>query len=264
MTTLFNRQGKERQANAGTEAKPAYYYVSKCGRCGGLGARECWAHTGSTCYDCGGTGRGVGKTETLYTAEKLAKLNATAAKRQATELAKRQAEAARVEAERAAIRSDWEAANADMLAKARELVAADTGDFWRGFVPGMVQRVFMSDRQAEVINEAHARMTARRAAEAVNHLYGEPGKRARGVAVTVGKSIFLGTNDFCYPPKARWLVLMTTGCGAKLSWFTDHKETEGAAVAAFTVKEHGEYKGQPQTIVQRVAFEAVAEPATTE
>ncbi|AYK20477.1 hypothetical protein C0073_022335 (plasmid) [Aeromonas veronii] len=29
-----------------------------CGRCGGRGGSEAWSHTGWTCYQCGGTGKG--------------------------------------------------------------------------------------------------------------------------------------------------------------------------------------------------------------
>ena len=53
-----------------------YYEDWKCPRCGGQGAREEWAYTGSTCYKCGGSGRAHKPTIIKkYTPEYRAKLD---------------------------------------------------------------------------------------------------------------------------------------------------------------------------------------------
>ena len=46
-----------------------------CQRCGGRGGSDAWKHTGWTCYKCNGEGSQGYKTITVYTEEKLAKLD---------------------------------------------------------------------------------------------------------------------------------------------------------------------------------------------
>jgi len=46
-----------------------------CSRCGGRGGSDAWRHTGWTCYKCNGEGSQGYKTITVYTEEKLAKLD---------------------------------------------------------------------------------------------------------------------------------------------------------------------------------------------
>lgn len=70
-----------------------YDYESTCGRCGGAGGGPQWSHTGWTCFQCGGSGKGGVKTGKLYTADRLAKLNAAQAKRDAKSAAKTKAAA---------------------------------------------------------------------------------------------------------------------------------------------------------------------------
>lgn len=66
-----------------------YYYDYTCPRCGGAGGCDQWTFTGWTCFDCGGTGR---RENPLiykeYTPEYQAKLDKRRAKREAERLAK--------------------------------------------------------------------------------------------------------------------------------------------------------------------------------
>ncbi len=54
-----------------------------CYRCGGMGGSDAWQHTGWTCYQCGGARKIMGKPYPVYSAEKLAKLEAAQEKRNA-------------------------------------------------------------------------------------------------------------------------------------------------------------------------------------
>lgn len=99
-----------------------FEYQAPCPRCGGAGGSSAWTFTGWVCFECSGRGIGEVKTGRLYTAERLAKLNATQAKREA-----KRAEAARIENERreaeaAAARTLFVEAHAQLIEAARGLV----------------------------------------------------------------------------------------------------------------------------------------------
>lgn len=69
------------------------YHDYTCPRCGGMGGSDKWAYTGWTCYDCGGSGR-ARKPEIIkvYTPEYRAKLDERARKRAEKKQAERVAE----------------------------------------------------------------------------------------------------------------------------------------------------------------------------
>ena len=73
-----------------------------CTRCGGAGGSSKWHHTGWTCFNCGGSGRGGDKIDIIYTPEAFAKLEAQRAVRNAKKEAVAKAKAAEVEAARVA------------------------------------------------------------------------------------------------------------------------------------------------------------------
>lgn len=260
---LFNRHGAERTPNACIGGKEAYTYISKCSRCGGAGQSEAWRHTGLVCYDCGGSGNGPRREEKLYTAEQLAALNERAAKAAARRDAKRQAEAAALEAERAERREGFCAIYADALAQIDVCIESEQlrdgePSFWAGLRRDLINRANpLSDRQLEVIAKGYERVMSARAARAAAHHVGEVGKRLRGVKAEVVRSLHICTVSR-FPRIEKYLVVFKTEDGGELAWFTGHGEALGECVIDFTVKEHGEYQGKPQTVVQRVAFHEVA------
>jgi len=74
-----------------------------CARCGGLGRHQQWKFTGLICFDCGGHGfRDRTRTQKLYTPERYEKVNSARDKRQATLDAKKMAKALVVETARLA------------------------------------------------------------------------------------------------------------------------------------------------------------------
>src|SRR5215472_7582042 len=102
----FLRDGTEWTGVVHDEAgKPWASVARKCGRCGGGGWLDCFKHVeGGRCFDCLGSGAHKNGPEhaRLFTAEKLAKLNATQAKAQAKKAAEHAAKAAAVASEAAA------------------------------------------------------------------------------------------------------------------------------------------------------------------
>jgi hypothetical protein len=84
MTTYYKRDGSE--LPAGQVLNPGkhsceYLYIVPCHRCGGQGGSNAWAHTGWTCFLCGGAGHRGKKRAKAYTIEKLEKLNVAAERR---------------------------------------------------------------------------------------------------------------------------------------------------------------------------------------
>lgn len=66
------------------------YHDYTCQRCGGVGGCDNWAYTGWTCYECGGSGESQkAQVIKVYTPEYRAKLDAMNAKRQEKARAKR-------------------------------------------------------------------------------------------------------------------------------------------------------------------------------
>lgn len=266
---LYDRQGAVRVPNAvtGKTKAPAYSYQSACYRCGGAGGADKWAHTGWTCYLCGGSGRGSIQVARLYTAVELAKLNDRADKVAAARQAKALAAAAALEAERLLRRDAFIAENAAGLAQLDELAVEDDyktsinpdpyGEpykFWREFKADIIRRATpLTDKQKAMIGGAYAIMVAAQDARRVAHHVGKVGERIRGVKATVTFSKEVAVLSR-FPLIVRHLVKFKTDDGADLTWFASHGETAGPCTIDFTVKEHGEYRGVPQTIVQRVAF----------
>lgn len=107
----------------------------------------------------------------------------------------------------------------------------------------VVERLFAEeDRQAELrIN---------------SKFFGVVGVRSKNVMVKITACIKVGESNFGYRSQPIVLVKMETESGDQLTWFTSSYydlSTEFES-AAFGVKEHSEYKGVKQTIVQRVTF----------
>jgi hypothetical protein len=246
MEPLFDRGGTERAPNGMADGKPVFMYQTNCHRCGGAGGAEQWKHTGYTCFECGGNGKGPVKASKLYTAEKLAKLNASAEKRQAKALAVRQARADEIAAEREARRARFLTDNAPFLSKLRSI----EGDFWDRLYGDMVERATPpSDRQIEIV-EAEL---ARRAQKAASQFVGNGGERIV-LTVTTEKVIDITPANQPYGFGSRFMFLARDKAGNRIVYRGNGRsfpsEGESATIKA-TVAEHAEYKGERQTIVQR-------------
>lgn len=229
-------------------------YVSACSRCGGAGGAEKWKHTGFTCYDCGGSGNGPIKVETVYTPEAYAKYAATQAKR----------------AESAALRRA-----AKLAAKAEETAKANA-ERWARFsaeFPGIVvamnehagkDRILddlrdsatlhggLSERQRELFASRVAAIAARAGSD---YLDAKTGDRIT-LRLTVEK-IFFGTSDgrsrfapsslhLCRDDRGNRIVYRGSGfIGA-----AGDTNTIKATVCGFD-----EYAGEKQTLIERPKME---------
>jgi hypothetical protein len=245
---LFTRQGQEFQGQHQTDTKGAAFFVREriCGRCGGAGGSDKWKHTGWTCYDCGGSGRRGTETVKLYTADKLAKLNATAAKREEKRLAairtKQQIEATA----KAARTADFEREHGELLAAAEALAGKD----W--FVDELAEKArrnsYMSEKQAEALAAAVAKIVAREAAKAASVHVGNIGERLT-LNVSVVNHTMVQT-DF----GTMHIVAMRDAAGNKLVSKGKFSAERGDNMTIKgTVKDHSEYNGELQTIINRVA-----------
>lgn len=226
-----------------------------CGRCGGAGGSEKWRHTGWKCYDCGGSGQGDLCAYKVYSADKLAKLNATAAKRQATKVANAaEAEAAKRAAGRELRRKFF----ADF---GRVLLDAYRFRKVNLFLADMVARAWtygqLTAAQVDALYEAVAReweREAKRLAEAARKLtarhVGTVGERIMA-ELTVVRRIQCGEN--AYGPVTLKILRDAEGNSFKTFGTCRLREGETATVKA-TVTAHERYGDEPQTVISRLAI----------
>lgn len=269
-TELFTRTGTPAAELSGgrlTTKKnaPAYVRARRCGRCGGQGGADQWKHTGWTCYKCGGNGTDGVEYLPLYTAEKLAKLNATKAKADAKRAAARAAKEAKREAEAAAGRdariqaltSGTAPEGAIYVAILAELeLTAD--DFLADIAKSLEDGRSLSERQDETVRRTLDRKRRRRElaakqASGARHI-GTVGERVE-ISGEVLVSVVIG-QGFAYN-RYRELVKIMTDDGAIVIWFTETGAPQrGTRVTGkATVKDHSEREGVPQTIITRPRFE---------
>jgi hypothetical protein len=249
MTAMFDRQGNEvkgpfvaRKGGVGVNR------VHKCNRCGGAGGAEKWRYTGWRCFDCHGSGQGRPYVMPVYTAEKLAKLNATKAKadakRQAERDAKAAADAARADAERA----EFMARHAEFFAAARPYCSRI--DFVADIIAKAQQTARISPAQIDAVREAIGRQMVRdKEREAARHL-GAIGERLsfEGEVISVAS---YGSQWDAYGISVVTLVRTASGCvsyrgGRRLA-------AEGARVRfSGQVKTHTQRRnGEPLTVIKR-------------
>lgn len=265
MTALFFRDGTPFTGKPfkGEKGGPFTVLPTKCNRCGGAGGSDKWAHTGWTCFDCGGNGRGPNRTYKLYDADKLAKLNAAADKRAAKKAAA--AEAARItfEAEVAARKEAFLAAHGALVARAEPFKARSM------FIADVINRAIanctITDKQAAVVAAAIDKIEAEDAAKAASGFVGTIGKRLKNVPVTVvriasyDRARLYGYGAF----ETVWIVTMRDEAGNAIVSKTPRfrPDVGEKLVISATVKEHSEFNGEKQTIVQRIVAHEQQETA---
>jgi hypothetical protein len=259
MTEFFNRAGEpvenpyEIKGAAGLEA--GYYdFRASCTRCGGAGGGTQWSHTGFTCFECRGA-KTFAKTGRCYTAAKLAKLNASQAKRQAKREAKRQAVVDKFDGDHAELL----AALAPILADTRVSTGAR-----RMFVEDVLRkgRQFgrLSDKQLAALRAVPAKEAARaereaqRQVEAAKSDYvGEVGQRLE-LTVTVEHKAEIDHGPHAQFSRYFYITTMVddqANCVViKSSTFCQYEPGDRLTMKA-TVKAHDEYHGRKQTVVQR-------------
>lgn len=236
---LFTREGKLVTPNAGSPEKPAYRYIDLCYRCGGKGGSQAWAYTGYYCYLCRGTGKSLEKTVPLYTAEKLAKLQAAEEKRYAAKLAKAEAKAKAEAVERQQRIEAMLAEHADFIAKLRSL----DGEFWVGFRDSFFVRAEAPTERQIALVEAEV---AKRAANAASGHFGTVGEKIT-ITATIERIIRLDSQW-----GANWINILRSGANVASYKGQVDLGCEGDTVTlTATVADHTEYKGTKQTILKR-------------
>lgn len=265
-TKLFFRYGGEFTGTAKFDAKnkPFTTIQEKCSRCGGAGGAEQWRFTGWTCYQCGGTGKGVIRDHKLYTQEQLDKLIATAAKKQAKKDAIRAEAAAKLETERAARRTAMMQEHAAVLAIVREM----DDQFINEIIDQCIERASISPKQIELVHKRKAELDRKAGSTYV----GTIGER-REFTVTL-QMIRSFRSRFGYREVTNYLHIMRDADGHTIKYMgsnvlanVQYVYPEGQRyrgdeptlvfdkneVFKFvaTVKEHTEYQGEKQTVVAR-------------
>ena len=191
-----------------------YYSDDTCQRCGGQGERSEWYYTGMICFECGGTGRSRPRIYKEYTPEYQAKLDAKRAAKLAAQEAKRAEEEAKREKER---KEREEKLEAERLAK-----------------------------EAELAKE-----------RAISQYVGSVGDRLTADVLYIGSPYFKRRPFHAWNPDDFEYVYLHTfkdENGNKIIWKTTRgiELDEGLPVKiSGTIKEHSEYKGEKQTIIQR-------------
>lgn len=253
-TGLFTREGKPHTgAVAQGEKFPYFVRARQCGRCGGAGASDKWIYTGRTCYDCGGSGTRGTQEVRLYTAEQLAKLNATQAKRVAKKTAVAQAKAEVAQAEAAARAEAFEVEHGALLASVTPYASKSP------FVADVVRKArlssYLTEAQAEALRTTVAKIAANEAAAARSEHVGAVGERI-AVEVEVERAASFERKSFRGGFEQVWIITMRTPEGhvvvSKTPRFCAQKGERFTLKA--TVKEHAEYRGERQTVVERISI----------
>lgn len=240
-------------------------YELKCSRCGGAGQSEKWRFTGLVCFDCGGSGRSGRMTaDKLYSAERLAKLNAAEDKRNAAQLVK---QLAAQEVKNAARRTKWlEFRNAhqalvEALAWHGEL-AQEGLEGADAFLADMYAKLeewgSLTDGQVSAAQKTIARLAERAMARATSQFVGTVGKRLV-LTLTVEHIIKLQSQD-AFSPGGRYhqwalpsIFLCRDDNGNRIVYkgASDFGAKGDTVRVKATVEGHDTYKDENQTKIAR-------------
>lgn len=279
-TGWFDREGIERPVSGTSPAtasrtfreRPYSLVVNPCGRCGGAGGADQWAHTGWTCFDCGGSGRGKSHKARLYRPEELAVLNESRDAVRGRKAAVKAAERAEYEAGQAAkalaretvlIHDPFYQEFGRLIAKFRivhcaamsEEEAGDTRPPMPDFLRDMWKRVQTDDltpAQIGAVNKFIASQKDREFKQQNSNFLGTVGERItiRG-KVVVCKPIYPNAGYQYGKPEVRYLVKFETLDRDTLTWFTSNSFTVGAELTGkATVKAHKEFRGVRETQIR--------------
>jgi len=256
---LFTRGGSPFVGVPRRDAKGRPFTVREraCTRCGGQGGSHAWKHTGYTCYDCGGSGKHKNGPETakLYTRQQIDRLNATAAKKAAKRQVAFEAKAAAQKAEADARRGAFLAEHGELLERAAKV--ADRSEFVADVIERAKQRASMSDKQAAAVLATVEKIENADTMRAASGHVGEIGQRIE-IAVTVERVYEFSRPRFGYEHQSETVYIVTmrdAGSNAIVSKSPRFAPEKGDKFTLrATVKDHSEYRGEKQTVVQRCAI----------
>ncbi len=269
MSELFTRGGKAFTGQPGGSAeKPTHTVVDPCSRCGGRGGSDAWKFTGYTCYRCNGRGDEPARQERLYTAEQLAKLNATQAKKAANKQAKFDAARAVEAAAIAARKEAFQAEHADLLQWLSE-AGVEHSDSWDdgtinyrdGFLGDMLrranERAEWSEAQVAAIIKVRAQRLEERAKAATSRHVGTIGERLELTVTVERETSFLRRPFQSYRDHMEEVFVTTlrdAAGNALVVMSPVFREAVGSTISIrATVKDHKEFRGELQTNLNRVS-----------
>lgn len=116
----------------------------------------------------------------------------------------------------------------------------------------------LTDGQTAAVERVLARDAQQAAIKASSQHLGTIGQRIKGLSIRITFCKHIGTSNFNGRSVPRYLVKLETESGDQLVWWTSrgYEKEESFGPVDLTVKEHGEYNGTKQTIVQRITFKA--------
>lgn len=271
MTQLFYRNGKMFNGTPSfvSATRTTISERSVCGRCGGAGGSDKWAHTGWTCYQCNGSGKGARHDTPLYTQEKLDKLNAIATRKSNAKQAAHELKVAQMQQETDARRAAFEAQHADVLRWLRAIEAHE------GFLFDMcdlaARRAAWSEAQTTAIYAARERALERERVTLASQHVGNVGDRLRDVSVVV-EHVHIHENYDSYGRYdvggPTYITTMRDDAGNCIVVMSSsfHVKKGDRLVITGSVSDHNEFRGQMQTRLKRVKIERhilVANVSTT-
>jgi len=245
--------------------RPYTVNVYPCSRCGGAGGGDKWQFTGWTCFDCGGSGKAQPRTEKLYTADQLAKLDAAQGKRDAKRAVEAAAKLAERQAAAAATTAAFDAAEANLLARIpvawldlnneRAADARIVGDIIdRGRRYGSI-----NDRQRDLVVSILDKRAAQAARSTTSRHFGQVSDKV-SVAVTCINVASYERTPFGYRSGGQETVYICTfddGAGhvfvTKTPTLSVERGTQGTLRGI--IKQHDEYQSVKQTQLTRAQFD---------
>lgn len=255
----FTRSGTPvARPSVDAKGKAFHIYTPPCGRCGGAGRADKWAHTGFTCYQCGGHGRGTPRRQPLYTREKLLKLEASQAKRTATRVAKEQAKAAAIAIEAASVRDQFAAAHPDVVAYLATVDApaehqySETFTFDQKMKDALGRFGSLSLGQVDAIRAGIIRKAAERARVAEAKWVGNVGDRVTAAVTVKWSGSYPGSG---FPSRGYSVVIFHDDAGNKLKSigsFYAPKDWSGSIKATVKTCDRDSKTGEPVTVLFRI------------
>lgn len=249
VAALFTSHGAPAPAGAvqrTAKGRPFVRVELPCGRCGGAGRSDRWQHTGYTCFQCGGNGRGVTKAVKLYTPAEVEKLSARRAKAIAKATAKAEAAAVVQAAKEDRQAADVRAAYADLFAGVATYLP--DSEFAADILAKALKFGSLTDGQAGALKTAIDRAKAK--ADRPSRHVGEIGKRQVFTATVQHVATF--ESSFNGYDRTVHIHIMEDADGNVIVHKGQSIASKGEMITfAATVKEHGQRDGVLQTIVQR-------------